>query len=333
MNSFFHQRMSNSLLAFIACSLLFFAHQSYALGLGEIKTSSYLGQPLVASIVVNTGGEDYTPEELRVRQLSASQARALGINLADAGERYLLSLEERSGKIVVRLSSSDPITEPFLNMVVELKWPTGTIYREYTLFLDPIGFGPLINKDSNEQPSQSTTRGSNNNSSQKTPSNLSLGTGSYGVQSGDSLSKIAATLVEGTDTSRQNMMRWLLENNPQAFRNGDMNRLMAGAKLKLPKEAQLVKAEPQRQPDRQAQRSEPAAPTTEPEPTNTPPVAAENPVKTESERLTIVTPNTTRKSVSDEELSQAETILALRDTVVATQELADRLKRENEMMV
>lgn len=335
MSSFFHQQVSRSFLAFVASSLLFFVNQGYALGLGEIKTSSYLGQPLVASIAVNTGGEDYAPEELRVRQLSAVQARALGIDLADAGERYLLSLEEQSGKIVVRLSSSDPITEPFLNVVVELKWPTGTIYREYTLFLDPIGFGPPI--DTNQQ-SPSEAPVSNNNSNQRTPSNLSSGTGSYGVQSGDSLSKIAAQLVEGTDTSRQEMMRWLLENNPKAFRNGDMNRLMAGANLTLPKQAQRLTAEPPRNADKPTQPSQSPA-TTSPvvnsaEPASAPPAATEtSPAAPESERLTIVTPNTTRSSVSDEELSQAETILALRDTVVATQELADTLKRENEMMV
>ena len=36
-----------------------------------------------------------------------------------------------------RLSTAQPVNEPFLDMLIELHWPTGRLVREYTFLLDP----------------------------------------------------------------------------------------------------------------------------------------------------------------------------------------------------
>jgi pilus assembly protein FimV len=122
---------------------LLLAYQAWALGLGDIRLSSALNQPLRAEIELLAA----TPEELN----------NLSVQLAsqDTFERYdldrpmfLTGLEfeiVRSGRAdgnVVRVTSTDPITEPFLTFLVEANWSRGRLLREYTLLLDPPTFAP-----------------------------------------------------------------------------------------------------------------------------------------------------------------------------------------------
>lgn len=315
-------------------ALLLWAYSGWvhALGLSELTASSYLGQPLAATIRITNNTEGYLPEELIIRQLSPDQARKLGIDLAGNGQRFRLRLQQQSDQLVIQLTSRNPVDEPFLDLVIELKWPSGTVYREYTLLLDPPGFSGQLPPTSSataavpEAPVESSLP-----PPVKSTENLSAGSQRYRVVSGDSLSKIAARLVSSSAVSKDDMMNWLLSNNPAAFRNGDMNRLLAGKQLILPSGSDLAKA----MSDRRVEQRQPVADIASPEPKaeqNSSGTAAPKEPAKSVERLTIVTPGASRSSVSPEELSQAETILALRDTVVATQELADRLKRDNEIM-
>ena len=45
--------------------------------------------------------------------------------------------QNAEGNLVIFVTSSRPIIEPFLNFIVEVLWPTGRILREYTVLLDP----------------------------------------------------------------------------------------------------------------------------------------------------------------------------------------------------
>ncbi len=57
-----------------------------------------------------------------------------------AGIRVALA-SRADGTPVIRLSTPQPVNEPFLNMLIQLDWPTGRLLREYTTLLDPPGFG------------------------------------------------------------------------------------------------------------------------------------------------------------------------------------------------
>lgn len=56
------------------------------------------------------------------------------------------------------------MTEPFLDMLVEVEWETGRILREYTVLLDPPGYNrevaatqvetPVIKASDNKQKNQ-----------------------------------------------------------------------------------------------------------------------------------------------------------------------------------
>ena len=41
------------------------------------------------------------------------------------------------GKSVIRVTSSKPVQEPYLNFLVQVLWPNGRLLREYTVLLDP----------------------------------------------------------------------------------------------------------------------------------------------------------------------------------------------------
>ncbi|MFO7703892.1 MAG: FimV/HubP family polar landmark protein, partial [Halopseudomonas sp.] len=46
------------------------------------------------------------------------------------------------GRAVIRVTSSRPVREPFLNFLMEVRWPSGRVLREFTLLLDPPLYSP-----------------------------------------------------------------------------------------------------------------------------------------------------------------------------------------------
>jgi pilus assembly protein FimV len=102
-----------------------------------------LNEPLRAEIELLAA----TPEELNNLTIQlASQETFQRYDL----ERplYLTRLQfqiVKSGRAdgnVVRITSSEPVTEPFVTFLVEAAWSRGRLLREYTLLLDPPTFAP-----------------------------------------------------------------------------------------------------------------------------------------------------------------------------------------------
>src|SRR5690606_6389546 len=66
--------------------------------------------------------------------------RQKGLEYSPALSGLYIQITRRSdGRAVVRISSSRPINEPFVDLLVELNWASGTFAREYTFLLDPPG--------------------------------------------------------------------------------------------------------------------------------------------------------------------------------------------------
>ncbi|MDP5209529.1 FimV/HubP family polar landmark protein [Microbulbifer sp. 2205BS26-8] len=112
-----------------------------ALGLGEIKLNSTLNQPLNAEIgLLQTRGLDDT--EIMVRLAEPEE-----FERADVERSYLLTslqfdVDYSGSSPVIRISSREPIREPYLNFLVETRWPSGRLLREYTLLMDLPAFSP-----------------------------------------------------------------------------------------------------------------------------------------------------------------------------------------------
>ncbi len=123
--------------------ILMLSGEVWALGLGEVRLESALNEPLVARIELLSA----TPDELETLRV--------GLASAEIFDRYDLDrpafLQAIRFDIVppsgqrgahVRLSSTVPISEPFLTLLVEASWSSGRLLREYTMLLDPPTYAP-----------------------------------------------------------------------------------------------------------------------------------------------------------------------------------------------
>lgn len=118
-------------------SLLLAPAGAWALGLGDIELRSALNQPLDADIALVSP----TPEELSdLRVALAAPETFERYGLDRPGFLSLLSfnvVRDDAGRDVIRVTSLEPIVEPFVTVLVEATWNRGRLLREYTVFLDP----------------------------------------------------------------------------------------------------------------------------------------------------------------------------------------------------
>lgn len=114
-----------------------------ALGLGEITQHSALNQPFNADIaLVDAGG-------LEEGELSVSLATADEFSRAGVERVFFLNDLKftpilRGNRSLIRVTSSKPVNEPFLNFLVQLNQPNGRLLREYTVLIDPPGSPGIV---------------------------------------------------------------------------------------------------------------------------------------------------------------------------------------------
>lgn len=245
-----------------------------AAGLGKITVLSGLGQPLRAEVEISATRDELAGMTARLAPQDVFRQAGIdfGSNLLD----LRFSLDKRAnGKSVVKVSSSKPINEPFLDFLVELNWPSGRLVREYTFLLDPpevaakgvavssVEAKPVAiaagRSEGGEAPQASARVVAKEPAAKAEPKakpkaseagpapapspEKSEGGATRQVKSGDTLRKIAGeTQYEGV--SLEQMLVGLHRANADAFIGGNMNRLKAGAILNLP-EKEAVAAIPQ----------------------------------------------------------------------------------------
>ena len=117
-----------------------------ALGLGEITLHSALNQPLRADIALVDVGS------LEEGELSVSLATADEFSRAGVDRVFFLNDLKftpvlRGNRSLIRVTSSKPVNEPFLNFLVQLEQPNGRLLREYTVLIDPPGSPGIVPAD------------------------------------------------------------------------------------------------------------------------------------------------------------------------------------------
>lgn len=236
------RRLQRCIAALCGATVASASSMVFGLGLGELSSDSFLGQPLNASIELVSLEGDIDPNSLIVRQVTPDEAAQMGVDIFYAPYRINFSLDATTGAPLVSVTSVEPINEPYLSLMVELRWPKGVVYREYPLLLDPPPLVPVraatpetrqVIRPTAEPsaPPPATTR--------RAPTQIRLEPlateqGKYKVQAGDTLSTIAERWREGTEQSIGETSQWLFENNSHAFANNNINRLLAGAVLQMP---------------------------------------------------------------------------------------------------
>ena len=249
--------MSRNLTRVWPLLVLALAGEVWALGLGDIRLSSALNEPLRAEIELLS----VMPEELGNLDIvlaSSETFQRYGLDRPLFLQQIVFKVVPSGGVEgnVVTITSLEPVTEPFITFLVEATWSRGRLLREYTMLLDPPTFAPPSDARSTTAvaaPRQSTQADSGRierpSSSQTAPAPLgpgpsglappssasfdTTGGGDYYVQRGATLWNIAKSVRPDSRLTMNQTMLAIFEANPEAFA-GNINIMRAGVSLRIP---------------------------------------------------------------------------------------------------
>lgn len=222
-----------------------YAGSSHALGLGDVRLDSALNQPLDAIIELH-GAEDLGLTDIVVSLADAETFSRVGIERPYFLSDLRFTPVRVNSQLAVRVESTRPVNEPYLNFLVQLHRPSGLLLREYTLLLDPPLYQPapvLASTATAEPVAQPAAVARTRAAPVAVPALPELeaqpGAGRYRTAAGDSLWTIAQATRADESIAVARQMRAIRALNPEAFVNGDMDRLRIGRELILPTAAQM----------------------------------------------------------------------------------------------
>ena len=245
----------------ITCAVLLAATTlpAMALQLGDIQVKSALNQPLVAAI------------PLHPRNLTELDGLTAGLASADDFKRAGLALTptdqtlrfhvvtDNNGPKLILVTSSQPVTDPYLDFLVQVNTREGRQVREFVVLLNPViaapapavetapvasapAAAPTAQPAQLPAPSQFPQPEVTQQAAQAQPQRHAVpaiprniqSSGQIPVQRGDTLYGLAKQATEGTGVGINQMMLALLAANPKAFFKDNINDLKAGAILRIP---------------------------------------------------------------------------------------------------
>ena len=250
--------------AVVALAMPFAAN---ALSLGELRLQSYLGEPLRAEIPVSV------PAGARLDATCVQLLTDPGSGLA---QRYDARLSTRGGMLY--LEGRQPLREPLMTLTVRVQCPgVSRFERDYLVMPDPRERG-VADRDSGiadlslpgggsvhpaaraaadapaTRPAPSAVRSStpapssapSSTTPRRTPATATRApqtdgiAGTYTVRPGDTLYGIARAVDGRSPGSLGAQMDAILAANPQAFIDGNADRLRAGVTLEIPRLAGAI---------------------------------------------------------------------------------------------
>jgi len=131
--------VGKSLIRVVAtvAALLMCSASAYAAGLGKLTVISTLGQPFRAEIDLVSVKKDEL-SSLSVRMASPDAFKQADLPYTAYVSNLKLAIEKRpNGDSYVKVSSYQPLNEPFIDFLVELGWTSGRLVRAYTALVDP----------------------------------------------------------------------------------------------------------------------------------------------------------------------------------------------------
>ena len=223
-----------------------------ALGLGKLTVDSNLGQPLSAHVELTAAQKDEL-DSLSARVADPSVYRDNNVQYPGVLSRARVVIERSAnGPPQLKVTTSQAVNDPYLDLIVEVNWATGRVVRNYTFLLDPPGMGqaqavaPPAAVRSEGAPRQARTEAAPRSapSAPAAASPAPSGAGdTYTVRRGDTLSKIAKAYKPETVNLEQ-MLVALFRSNERAFDGRNMNRLRSGQILTIPSADQAAGVTP-----------------------------------------------------------------------------------------
>ena len=247
------------------------ATSALSLGLGALQLQSFLNEPLNASVdLLDMGG--LHADEIIIRLASRDDFDKFGLDRPYflSSIKFEVSAQENGAASII-LSSDEPVLEPYLEFILEARWPSGRLLREYTVLIDPPFFSevetvavsagqrvdeieaiPAPTKKNDEVISSGTSVEirSTDLAPDAMPQRdytsatvLSPVPGSrYMIGREDTLWRIAS-LARPQGASVQQTMLDIQRLNPDAFVNGNINTVKAGYIVYLPSASDISSAD------------------------------------------------------------------------------------------
>ncbi|WP_295586113.1 FimV/HubP family polar landmark protein [uncultured Lamprocystis sp.] len=238
---------------------------AYALGVGGMRLQSALNQPFAGEIELL----DVKSDELDT--IKAQIAPQAEFNKAGV-ERYhhlgKLRLSPQlspRGNPVIRITSREPIREPYMDFLVEVVWPNGRLVKQFTLLLDPAvtasrSAPPIEQPMASARPARTETPSAAvepplpararkaapppvEAAPPRAAPPVAASSGGFPkrfgpIRPGTGLWRLARGRTPAGATVSQTAMA-LYRNNQDAFIRGDINRLIVGKTLTIPSADEL----------------------------------------------------------------------------------------------
>jgi pilus assembly protein FimV len=238
-----HRWHKSVLVALAVCAMAVAGSQAHALSLGRIAIQSAIGEPLRAEIeVTDLGADDATTLRAGVASPNAFSAAGLDYNAVMAGVRANL-VQRADGRSFLLITSERPVNDPFLDLLLEARWSAGRVVRYYTLLLDPPSMRaaaaapalPKVAPATTPAPPPAITQAPTPVAPSAAGASVSSAAraGQVTVKAGDSAGRIAMQAKQ-SDVTRDQMLVALVQANPEAFIDNNVNRLLAGSVLQVP---------------------------------------------------------------------------------------------------
>ena len=225
--------------------ILLASADAMAVGLGKMRVLSALDQPLDAEIELLST----TPAELNTLQVglgSRSDFTRAGVERSNLLSRVKFEPRVRdNGDAYVRLTTDDPVAEPFLHFLIALEWAGGKLIREYTALLDPPLYAqgrpasvssPRVagGEPSGVAAQQEQTLSPARQAARAAAPAIRDGQLYGPIRRGETVSDIVSRmdLPQGVDVFQA--MVALLQRNPEAFILGNLNLVKEGSTIALP---------------------------------------------------------------------------------------------------
>jgi len=236
-----------------------------ALGVGDITLESALNQPFRAEIPLRDVGE-LDVEQIRIALADDTAFENAGVERSQFLSALQFQVElQRGGRGRIIVTTEKAVQEPYLDFIVEVRWPSGKMNREYTVLLDlpvfapaaaapsvTVASAPKVIKPVQRLEAEQQVReqgGSIGPASRVAPQVRVAGqqqmlpeakdSTEYRVQHHDTMWKIAEKLRPSSYVTTQQTMLALLKKNPKAFVGGNVNRIKSGYVLRIPTEAEV----------------------------------------------------------------------------------------------
>ncbi len=223
------------LIALISC--FSFSDSLWAVGLGQLRADSSINQPLSVRIQLTDLGS--TPlDEINVAVADADNFERLGVDVVDNFPEIQIILGVDEAGPYARLESASVIRTPYLEVVLDTRWPSGRVLTQHTILLDP----PVFLDSEEADVADSAPPGSAPRSDvvEEAVDASITSPRTVTTDRSSTLYSIAMASRPNQSVTVQQTMLAIQRLNPTSFGDGNINRLYAGEILRLPTEQQIL---------------------------------------------------------------------------------------------